>query len=413
MAKIEQPQRVIVIGGGAAGFFGAIACAQAHPQADVQILESQKDVLTKVKISGGGRCNVTHSCFEPAQLMQNYPRGNRALRGAMTRFQPRDTVQWFKSHGVKLKTESDGRMFPVTNESQTIIDCLLATAKRHRVKVQTSVLVKTVTHASESAEFEVNLKDGRRLKCDRLLLATGSHPSGYKIAKSLGHKLESPVPSLFTFQIPDSKLKALAGVSVQDVALALKVGSTTLKQDGPLLITHWGVSGPAVLKLSAWGARDLHEAKYQSVLRVNWLPQENAEQLRNHLTQLKQSWSRRQIATHNPVSLPMRLWQYFVAIAPIKPEKRWADLSKKELNKLLQLLTQSQFPISGKGVFKDEFVTCGGIKLKEVNFKTMESRVCPGLYLAGELLDVDGVTGGFNFQNAWTTGWLAGQAIGL
>ncbi|NJN75528.1 MAG: NAD(P)/FAD-dependent oxidoreductase, partial [Synechococcaceae cyanobacterium RL_1_2] len=360
-----------------------------------------------------GRCNVTHSCFEPEQLMQNYPRGHQSLRGAMTRFQPRDTVQWFQDHGVQLKTESDGRMFPVTNESQTIIDCLLNTAKRHRVKVQTSVVVRSVTYDAEVQEFSVLLKDGDDLKCDRLLLATGSHPSGYRIAKSLGHRLESPVPSLFTFQISDQQLRALAGVSVQDVHLSLKVGSKTLKQEGALLITHWGVSGPAILKLSAWGARDLHEAKYQSILRINWLPQEKPDQLRTYLSQLKQDWSRRQIATHNPVSLPMRLWQYFVVIAEIKPGKRWADLSKKELNKLLQILTQCQFAIVGKGVFKDEFVTCGGIKLKEVNFKTMESRVCPGLYLAGELLDVDGVTGGFNFQNAWTTGWLAGQTMGL
>jgi predicted Rossmann fold flavoprotein len=404
--------KVIVIGGGAAGFFGAIACAQSHPHSEVLILEAGREVLTKVKISGGGRCNVTHSCFEPAQLMQSYPRGNRALRGAMSRFQPKDTVAWFQHHGIKLKTEADGRMFPVTNESQTIIDCLLQAAKESGVKIQTASPVKSVGYADHESQFFVHLMSGDVLKCDRLLLATGSHRSGYRMAKSLGHGLESPVPSLFTFQIQDSKLRVLAGVSVANVRLTLKVGQSNLKEQGPLLITHWGMSGPAILKLSAWAARDLHEAQYRASFQVNWLPQETQEGLRSRFQQLKQAWSRRQISVHNPVDLPLRLWQYFVDGAQINPDKRWADLSKLELNRLIQLISQGQFEIQGKGVFKDEFVTCGGVKLQEINFKTMESRICPGLYFAGELIDVDGVTGGFNFQNAWTTGWLVGQAIG-
>ena len=403
---------MIVIGGGAAGFFGAIACAQAHSNLEVLILESGRDVLTKVKISGGGRCNVTHACFEPAHLIQSYPRGHRALRGAMSRFQPRNTVEWFQHHGVTLKTEADGRMFPVTNDSQTIVDCLLETAKGAGVKIQTSAPVKSVGYSERDSQFLVHLKSGERMSCDRLLLATGSHPSGYRMAKALGHQVESPVPSLFTFQIHDSKLRALAGVSVQTVRLTLKVGKSNLKEQGPLLITHWGVSGPAILKLSAWAARELHEMKYKTPLQVNWLPEFTQESLRSRFQSVKLDWSRRQIATNSPVDLPLRLWQYFVDGAQIKSEKRWADLSKTELNQLIQLITQGRFEIRGKGVFKDEFVTCGGVKLKEINFKTMESRVCPGLHFAGELLDVDGVTGGFNFQNAWTTGWLAGQAMG-
>lgn len=403
--------QVIVIGGGAAGFFGAIACAQASPESEVLILEASCEVLTKVKISGGGRCNVTHACFDPAQLVQNYPRGFRALRGAMSRFQPRDTVDWFERHGVVLKTESDGRMFPVTNQSQTIIDCLLQVAKQAQVKIQTAVPVRSVLK-SENQRFQIKTKGGDLLECDRLLIATGSHPSGYRLASALGHQIEPPVPSLFTFQIPDPRLHALAGVSIPKVQITLNVGQSKLKERGPLLITHWGLSGPVVLKLSAWAARDLHDARYKTSCQVNWCPDLSVDQLQQQFHTIKQVAGRRKISSYSPVKLPLRLWQYWLTVAQINDNKRWADLSKAEVNRLLQLMSQGRFEIKGKGVFKEEFVTCGGIPLKEVNFKTMESRQCPGLFFAGEVLDVDGVTGGFNFQNAWTTGWLAGQAMG-
>ena len=407
-----QPLRVVVIGGGAAGFFGAIACAKSHPHTQVTLLEATRQPLAKVRISGGGRCNVTHACFEPTGLVQHYPRGGKALRGAFSRFQSRDTVDWFVAHGVKLKTEPDGRMFPVTDSSETIVGCLMEAASSAGVEIRTGSAVVSVSRQTDA--FEISLKSGEILLCDRLLIATGSSQVGYQIAKQLGHQIEPPVPSLFTFNIVDNHLKELAGVSVESACLRLSVaGKTHLEQTGPLLITHWGLSGPAVLKLSAWGARVLHDCHYQATLLINWLPQFNSEILQQKLLLVKSEWSRRAIATSCPVDkIPRRLWQYLVARVGIGVEDRWAGLSNKTLNQLVQELTQGQYIIKGKGAFKDEFVTCGGVSLKEVNFKTMESRCCPGLYFAGEILDIDGVTGGFNFQSAWTTAWLAGQAIG-
>jgi hypothetical protein len=403
--------KIIVIGGGAAGFFGAIAAAEARPYAQVTLLEASPQVLAKVRISGGGRCNVTHACFDPTALVQHYPRGGKALRGPLTRFQPQDTVAWFKAHGVALKTESDGRMFPITDDSETIVDCLMRSAQRAGVQVVTGAAVTEVI--SSTSGFTVQLKGGKTMGGDRILIATGSNPLGYRLAASLGHELVPPVPSLFTFKITDPRLTELAGVAAPLVRVKLLVeGQKPLEQEGPLLITHWGVSGPAVLKLSAWGARLLHDVRYQASLQVNWLPTLKVEELRDLLLKTKEEWVRKAIAKHCPVTLPQRLWQRLVESVGIDSELRWADLSKKALNLLLLELTQGQFAIQGKGIFKDEFVTCGGIPLAEVNFKTMESRCCPGLYFAGEILDVDGVTGGFNFQNAWTTGWIAGQAMG-
>ncbi|WP_346016817.1 NAD(P)/FAD-dependent oxidoreductase [Chroococcidiopsis sp. CCMEE 29] len=403
-----QPLTVVVIGGGAAGFFGAIACAKANPHTRVTLLEASRQPLAKVRISGGGRCNVTHACFDPAGLVQNYPRGGRALRGAFSRFQASNTVAWFAAHGVKLKTEADGRMFPITDRSETIVDCLMNAAAASGVEVRTGAAVVSV---SRQARFEISLKSGG-LQSDRLLLATGSSQIGYQIAKSFGHQIEPPVPSLFTFNILDRQLRELAGISANSVQLRLSVDSKTkLEQTGPLLITHWGLSGPAVLKLSAWGARVLHDCNYQATLLINWLPQLNSEDLRQKLLAVKAECSKKAIALHRGVDLPHRLWQYLVARAGIGTEDRWAGLSNKTLNQLLQELTQGKYLIQGKGAFKEEFVTCGGVSLKEVNFKTMESRCCPGLYFAGEILDIDGVTGGFNFQSAWTTAWIAGQAM--
>ena len=406
--------KVIIIGGGAAGFFGAIACAEANPKLQVTLLEAGRKPLAKVRISGGGRCNVTHHCFEPARLIENYPRGGKALRGAFTRFQPQDTVQWYKSRGVKLKTEADGRMFPTTDSSQTIVNCLMQAADKAGVDLLTGVGVKSVKQFVDSQNesyFQVELKNGRIMECDRLLIATGSNPLGYRWAKNLGHKIESSVPSLFTFNIKDARLKDLAGVSVPHALVRLGSGKHKLEQTGALLITHWGVSGPAILKLSAWGARFLYDLKYDSSLQLNWLPEYNLESLKQVLTEFKHTNPKKKIINYCPVKLPKRLWQSLVRYVEIKPEKVWSEISKKELNKLATEIIGGQYEIKGKGVFKDEFVTCGGVSLKEVNFKTMESKKCPGLYFAGEILDIDGVTGGFNFQSAWTTSWLAGVAI--
>ncbi|MEG4283640.1 NAD(P)/FAD-dependent oxidoreductase [Microcoleus sp. A006_D1] len=411
--------KITVIGGGAAGFFSAITCAKTYPQARVTLLEAGRQLLAKVRISGGGRCNVTHACFDPGVLVQNYPRGGKALRGAFTRFQPRDTVDWFASHGVKLKTEEDGRMFPITDDSGTIVNCLIRAAEDAGVKIRTGdavVSVKKLTaeeggHAPSTAPtFEVELKSGEILKSDRILLATGSNPSGYKWAKELGNTVEVPVPSLFTFNIADGRIKDLAGVSVPNAKV--KLPGAKLEQSGPLLITHWGLSGPAVLKLSAWGARFLHDRHYRTSVLINWLPQYNGEVLRQQLVAVKSQLSHRLIVSSCPFPMPRRLWDRLTSSIGIDEQKRWADLSNKALDRLLLELVQGEYQISGKGAFKEEFVTCGGVSLKEVDFKTMESRRCPGLFFAGEILDIDGVTGGFNFQSAWTTAWLAGMAIG-
>lgn len=406
---------IVVVGGGAAGFFGAVTCAHNYPHSQVILLEASRQPLAKVRISGGGRCNVTHGCFEPALLVQNYPRGSKALRGALTRFGPRDTVSWFEEQGIKLKTEVDGRMFPVTDSSQTIVDCLLMAAKTAGVKLRTGTAVKEVSQSPlRQGKFEIVLRNGEIIECDRLLLATGSNPQGYRWAEDLGHKIEPPVPSLFTFNISDPRLQDLAGVSVNHVSLRLADGGKTLReQTGPLLITHWGLSGPAVLKLSAWGARFLREHHYQTPLLVNWLPQYKPDNLRELLLQVKSQLGRRLVATSCPVSIPKRLWQNLLINCGVEEQEQWAQLSKKSLNQLVQELTQGRYLIQGKGVFKEEFVTCGGISLKEVNFQTMESRLVPGLFFAGEILDIDGVTGGFNFQSAWTTSYLAGQGMGV
>ncbi|MGL5834616.1 MAG: NAD(P)/FAD-dependent oxidoreductase [Waterburya sp.] len=405
---------VIVIGGGAAGFFGAIACGSANPQLKVTLIEAGSQPLAKVRISGGGRCNVTHHCFEPARLVENYPRGGKALRGAFSRFQPRDTVQWYESHRVKLKTEADGRMFPITDSSETIVNCLMHAANKAKVELLTGVGVKTVKQyldAHGASYFQVELKNGQVLKGDRLLIATGSNPLGYRWAKNLGHKIEPTVPSLFTFNVRDERLQGLAGVSVNNAQVKLGTGKHKLEQTGPLLITHWGVSGPAVLKLSAWGARTLFDLKYHVPLQINWLSEFNQEDLKLLFSDLKHTQPQKKIVNYCPVELPKRLWQSLIKYAEINSDKVWSAISKKELNKLVTEIVQGQYEITGKGVFKEEFVTCGGVSLKEINFKTMESKKCPGLYFAGEILDIDGVTGGFNFQSAWTTSWLAGQAI--
>jgi predicted Rossmann fold flavoprotein len=407
----RQDLQVIVIGGGAAGFFGAIACATANPHARVTVLEAGRTPLAKVRVSGGGRCNVTHHCFEPTILVQNYPRGGKALRGAFARFQPQDTIAWFESRGVRLKTEADGRMFPITDRSETIVNCLLQGAQEAGVHLRTGAKVKSLQKI-ESSSFEIALKSGETLECDRVLLATGSNPLAYQWAKELGHTIIPPVPSLFTFNLKDSRLQDLAGISVEKVHLRLlETGKTKLEQVGSLLITHWGLSGPAVLKLSAWGARELRDRNYHSPLTINWIPPYNPQTLRPHLLDYKTQFAKRKIITNCPVELPKRLWQRLILHLGIATDKTWAELSKALLTAIVEELVQGRYKIQGKGAFKEEFVTCGGVSLKDVNCKTMESRQCPELYFAGEILDIDGVTGGFNFQSAWTTGWLAGQGM--
>ncbi|WP_416245223.1 NAD(P)/FAD-dependent oxidoreductase [Crocosphaera sp. XPORK-15E] len=408
---MNQLLTVIVIGGGAAGFFAAITCANTYPNTQVILLEAGRQPLAKVRISGGGRCNVTHHCFDPVQLINYYPRGSKALRGAFTRFQPRDTVAWFESQGVKLKTESDGRMFPITDNSETIVNCLINTALNAGVKLRTQTPVKSVKKVDNG--FEIELKTGEILSGDRLLIATGSNPLGYRWAKDLGHTIERPIPSLFTFNINDPRLQGLAGVSVENAAVRLlNSGKKPLQQIGPVLITHWGLSGPAILKLSAFGARILHDNSYQMSLSINWVYPQNTEEIKQILLESKSQFTRKLITNLCPFEIPKRLWQKIINYLNINESKKWAELSQKEINQLTQELAQGQYKIKGKGVFKEEFVTCGGINLKEIDFKTMESKPCPNLYFAGEILDIDGVTGGFNFQSAWTTSWLAGKAIG-
>ena len=409
MGSVMNQQQIIVVGGGAAGFFGAIACAEANPAAVVTIYEATAHLLSKVKVSGGGRCNVTHACFEPRELVKRYPRGARELLGAFSRWQPRDTVAWFEARGVQLKTEEDGRMFPVTDSSQTIVDCLMSAAEKAGVRIRLRTGVKRVELGSPS--FQLELTTGETVSCDRVLFATGGNKSniGFEVARSFGHTIELPVPSLFTFNIEDARLKDLPGVAVEE-AITEIVG-TKLKERGPLLVTHWGMSGPAVLKLSAWGARVLHDSEYKFKLRVNWAPQFNAETLRAELDRARANNPKKQLGTWCPVGLPARLWEKLLGAAGIKLETQWAVVPGAALRALAAQIVEGEFSVSGKSTFKEEFVTCGGVKLSEVDFKTMESRLVPGLHFAGEVLDIDGITGGFNFQSAWTTGWLAGQAM--
>ena len=390
---------LIVIGGGAAGIFAALAAKEAAPERRVAVFEKHAALLAKVRISGGGRCNVTHACFDPALLVKNYPRGGKELLGPFHRFQPKDTVQWFESRGVKLKTEADGRMFPVTDSSETIIQCLLSEAEKLGVPIYTQKRIEKISKKGD--RFELELPDGPVL-CKQLLLATGSSKEGYNWAASLGHTIQAPVPSLFTFNIPTSPLKECSGIVVDPVEL--KIAGTTLSQRGPLLVTHFGFSGPAVLKLSAWGARVLNEKEYKTDLIVNWTGDLSEEEIFQKLLNWKNSFPQKNISSENLFQLPKNLWKFLVPLG----DKKLCDTSHQQLRTLAIKLSRDVYHIEGKTTHKEEFVTCGGITLKEVDFKTLQSKVCPGLVFAGEILDIDGVTGGFNFQSAWTTGFIAG-----
>ncbi len=432
---MENRRHIIVVGGGAAGFFAAIACAEAGPGCAVTLCEATVHPLAKVRVSGGGRCNVTHACFEPRELARRYPRGGRELLGAFSRWQPRDTIEWFAARGVELKTEADGRMFPVTDDSRTIVECLENAARKAGVVLRTNCGVKHVARGVPGAPglverraparpgseenpsagrvppFAVTLTTGETVTCERLLLATGGNRTnaGFEIARQFGHTIEPPVPSLFTFHIKDARLEGLAGISVEDAATAVR--GTTLRERGPLLVTHWGLSGPAILKLSAWGARALHDCGYKFTLLVNWAPAFNPETLRTGLERARAANPKKQIGTWCPIGLPLRLWEKLLAAADIAAETQWAVVPGAALRALAAQICAGELAVDGKSMFKEEFVTCGGVRLSEVDFKTMESRLTPGLHFAGEVLDIDGITGGFNFQNAWTTGWLAGRAM--
>jgi predicted Rossmann fold flavoprotein len=347
-------------------------------------------------------------------LVKRYPRGGRELLGAFHRWQPRDTIAWFAERGVETKTEADGRMFPVTDDSATIVDCLQHAAAKAGVKIVTSLGVRKVERVAREngpPDFWVTLTNGEGVRCDRLLLATGGNKSsaGLTIAQALGHAIEPPVPSLFTFHIDDKRLEGLSGVAVENAGA--RVPGTKLRTEGPLLITHWGMSGPAILKLSAWGARDLAAVNYEFPLEINFALPHTRESLVRELGAVREKNPRKQIATWSPLEMPQRLWERLVSSAGIAPTTPWAQVANAALATLAAQLTAAEFKVVGKSLFKEEFVTCGGVRLSEVDFKTMESRVCPGLHFAGEVLDIDGITGGFNFQSAWTTGWLAGQAM--
>ena len=398
---------IAIIGGGAAGFFAAITAAERLPEARVIILERGNAVLQKVKVSGGGRCNVTHACFDARELVRYYPRGSRELLAPFLRFGPQETVEWFERRGVRLKTESDGRMFPVTDDSQTIIECLWNAAKRAGVELRTSARVERLEPVGE--QWRIHLTRLEPLTADRVLVAGGSSDALWTMLGQLGHHIVQPVPSLFTFNIKDERLRDLAGVSVP--AATVQVEGAKLQANGPLLITHWGLSGPAILRLSAWGARDLHHLNYHFSIKINWLGETAGADVLAELNRMKQENAKKQMASRAQFGLPQRLWERLVAAAGLPAELRWADAGKSGLQALATQITAGAFPVRGKSTFKEEFVTAGGVDLREINFKTFESKLFPHLYFAGEVLDIDAITGGFNFQAAWTGGWIAGREM--
>jgi predicted Rossmann fold flavoprotein len=409
--KIQANQSVydlIVIGGGAAGFFGAINLAEQKPGSQILILEKSTKLLTKVKVSGGGRCNVTHQCISPAELSQHYPRGQKQLKNIFHQFQATDTVEWFKKNGVEIKTEADGRMFPTTNNSQTIIDCFLELAKRYRIEIKLSEEVERI----EKVLNNFIVFSNEKYSAKKILVATGGYnkPEKYGWLKHLRHEILNPIPSLFTFNNPEKQFAALMGVAVQHAEV--RITGTKFSQQGAVLITHWGLSGPAVIKLSAWAAVYLHQNNYTFTALVNWTGKPEIE-VREHLMKLKQENSKKTIIASSQFTLPKRLWEALCIQAGVDEEKIWAEIPNKTINRLIELLYACPFAIKGKTTFKEEFVTCGGVSLADVDLSTMQSKKVPGLYFAGEVLDVDGETGGFNFQSAWSTAWVAASHLVL
>ncbi|MFV9483846.1 NAD(P)/FAD-dependent oxidoreductase [Christiangramia sp. ASW11-125] len=395
----------IIVGGGAAGFFTAINIAENNRSLKVLILERGKEVLNKVRISGGGRCNVTHAEFIPAELVRKYPRGSKELRGPFHKFMTGDTIGWFEDRGVSLKTEDDGRMFPVTDSSETIIDCFRKECDNLKIEVRTGESLKNFSSEGDYWKIEVGSKE---YSCEKLMLATGSNSKIWNLLKNSGHSIVDAVPSLFTFNIEDDRIKDLPGIAMD---AEVEIPGAKLSSDGPLLITHWGFSGPAILKLSAWGARALNELQYKFSIKVNWTPGENELSIIETLKDLKQEHSKQQVYKRAQFDLPKRLWHSLVLASGISQDSKWADLNKQQLSNLGVQLTAAEFKVNGKSTFKEEFVTAGGIDLKEVDFQTFESKLHPNLYFAGEILNIDAITGGFNFQNAWTGGFLAAKAM--
>jgi len=399
--------KIAVIGGGAAGFFAAIACKSHNANVQVVILEKTKKLLTKVKVSGGGRCNVTNSCSSISGLSKNYPRGERFLKKAFSKFYTKDTIEWFESRHVKLKVEPDNRMFPVSDNSQTIIDCLITETKRLGIEIRMESTVGKILKQPNGFLLTVN---DENIEIDKVIVTTGGNSklTAYQWLADLGHKIEQPIPSLFTFNMPKESITSLMGVVVENAAVHIQ--GTKLKNQGALLITHWGMSGPAILKLSAFAASELNARKYKFEIRVNWLGDMTENQLREKLNLEFSDFKKRKMANKNPIGLPFRLWLYLLDKVKIPQEQVWDALPKKKFNQLVNIVLNDVFEVNGKTTFKEEFVTCGGVSLQDIDVNTMESKVCPGLYFSGEVMDIDGVTGGFNFQAAWTTGFIAGKS---
>lgn len=402
---MSKHKDIIIIGGGAAGFFAAINIAERYPDLSVAILERGKVGLQKVKISGGGRCNVTHAEFIPSELVLNYPRGEKELLGPFHRFMTGDTIAWFEERGIELKIEEDGRMFPVSDSSQTIIDCFLQEAKKHKVEVFYNEAVKSIN--AKEISFEI-MTSNDKFECNKLVIATGSNPKMWQMLEQLGHTIIPPVPSLFTFDIKDERIKDIPGVVAKNAEV--KIIESDLESDGPLLITHVGMSAPAILKLSAFGAIALAKRNYQFEIQINFI-QQPSEVCLGHLKDIKKDLARKQVIGTTQFELPKRLWKKLVLASEISETERWADINKHQIEKLANQLTRAVFKVTGKSTFKEEFVTAGGVDLKEVNFKTFESKRIPNLYFAGEVLNIDAVTGGFNFQNAWTGAYIVSQSL--
>lgn len=397
---------VIVVGGGAAGFFAAITCAEKNPDYRITIVEQSQKLLAKVKVSGGGRCNVTHACFDVQELVKFYPRGSKQLIGPFTRFNPTHTINWFRQRGVELKTETDGRMFPITDSSQTIIDCFLREAKANNVNIRTGIGVQEIFQRNE--KWHLKTSTGETLSCNAVIIASGSSERIWNMLAKLGHTIVSPVASLFTFNIKDETLKGLQGIAVPHAVVS--VPNLNFSASGALLITHWGLSGPAVLKLSALGAREMAALQYNFQITVNWLGNKKLNEVIQHIKQYKETHPKQQLSANPLFNVPKRLWENLVASVQSSPIA-YFNLSNKQIAQIAERLTASVFNVKGKSTFKEEFVTAGGVDLSEVDFKTMQSKKFPALYFAGEVLNIDAVTGGFNFQAAWTTGYLAGEAV--
>ena len=398
--------KVAIIGGGAAGFFSALSVKEHHPNSKVTIFEKSNKLLSKVKVSGGGRCNVTNACFSPSQLSKSYPRGGKHLKKAFSVFQTKDTVEWFSRRGVELKAEEDGRMFPTTDNSQTIIDCFLKEASQKNIKILEQSPVRKIVPEKEGYTLHL---EGTSEHFNKVIIATGGSPkmSGFYWLQQLGHSISPPLPSLFTFNIPSDQVKILMGLVVENATV--RIQGTKLSHSGPVLITHWGMSGPAILKLSAWGARELAENNYNFNIQINWLSIKSDEDANEIIDYELPHMRKKKIMNACPFELPNRMWKFLLEKVGINPDSVWLELSKKNRNKLLNILLNDIYEVKGKTTFKEEFVTCGGIKLSDISFTSMESRVCKNLYFAGEVLDIDGITGGFNFQGAWTTGYIAGK----